>query len=143
MALPIFEEVLYPFLKNLENKEVSKKEMRQFLIKHFALTEEECNMRTKGGNMTQLDDKMGWTLQYLRRALFVDIPSRAVYKITQRGKDYLKNNNDLRKIDLLAYPEFCEYAGVKYVEANREKKVNPTPSSEKTPTDQLEEAFKA
>ena len=85
--------------------------MRDILIEHFSLTEEDCKQRTKGGSAYQLDDRIGWVRQWLRRALFIEIPQKGVYRITQRGKDYLKSHSDLRQTDLMEYPEYAEYAG--------------------------------
>lgn len=111
MAIPKFQDFLYPFLLQLKEKDVSSKEMRDILIEHFSLTEEDCKQRTKGGSAYQLDDRIGWVRQWLRRALFIEIPQKGVYRITQRGKDYLKSHSDLRQTDLMEYPEYAEYAG--------------------------------
>ncbi len=64
MALPIFEDFLYPFLCQLKDKEVSKQEIKQSLIKHFNLSDEDCMLMTKGGTSSQINDRIGWVLQY-------------------------------------------------------------------------------
>lgn len=83
--------------------------MKEALIKHFNLSQEDCMTKTKGGSTYMLDSHLGWTLQWLRRALFVDIPQRGVYRITKRGRDYLVSHNDLTEKDLLQYPEYYAY----------------------------------
>jgi len=145
MAIPKFEDFLYPFLFQLKDKDVSTKEMKDALVLHFGLTEEDCSTKTKSGSTFQLNDRIGWTRQWLRRALFIEIPQRGVYRITQRGKDYLKSHTDLRQEDLLQYPEYAEYAGIP-----TSSKGKSTPDSseaiddieEMTPTEQMEIAFK-
>lgn len=137
MALPIFEDFLYPFLCLLKDKEVSKQEIKQSLIKHFNLSDEDCMLMTKGGTSSQINDRIGWVLQYLRRAMFVDIPQRGVYRITERGKEYLNTHNSLRKQDLMVYPEFAAYAGGSVVV----KSETLEGSSELTPTEMLEQAY--
>ena len=109
MAIPKFESFLYPFLYQLRDKDVSKKEMKAALVRHFNLTEEDCLQKTKSGSGYVIESHMGWARQWLRRALFIDIPQRAVYRITQRGKDYLKTHTTLSEKDLLEYPEYQEY----------------------------------
>ena len=68
-------------------------EMRQYIVDYFHLSEEDCSLRTKSGNTTQVADRLNWVRQYLRRALMIDLPERGVYRITQRGKDYLANHS--------------------------------------------------
>ena len=147
MAIPKFEDFLYPFLYRLKDKDVSTKEMRDSLISHFGLTEEDCALMTKSGSTNQLNDRIGWTRQWLRRALFIEIPQRGVYRITNRGKDYLVSHVDLRQDDLLQYPEFAEYAGVTTTSTKGKTKNDSLDSSiedlkEMTPTEQMEIAFK-
>ena len=111
MAIPKFEDFLYPFLYRLKDMDnVSIKDMKKSIIGHFHLTEEDCKLRTKSGSTNQLDDRLGWSRQWLRRALFIEIPQRGNYKITKRGIEYLQNHTDLRQTDLMEYPEFAEYA---------------------------------
>jgi len=145
MAIPKFEDFLYPFLYQLKDKDVSTKEMKDALVLHFGLTEEDCSIKTKSGSTFQLNDRIGWTRQWLRRALFIEIPQRGVYRITQRGKDYLKSHTDLRQEDLLQYPEYAEYAGIPASSkgkptANGSKVVDDI--EEMTPTEQMDIAFK-
>ena len=110
MALPVFEDFLYPFLLATNGKDMSISEMRQYIIDYFQLTDEDCNLRTKSGNTTQVVDRLNWVRQYLRRALMIELPQRGVYRITQRGKDYLANHDSMKKQDLMQYPEFASYA---------------------------------
>ena len=110
MAVPIFEDFFYPFLLSVEKKEMTLKEIRNEIIDHFHLTDEDCAQKTRSGTSTQLKDRLNWTRQYLRRALFIEMPSKGVYRITERGRDYLSNHSDLRKDDLLDYPEFAAFA---------------------------------
>ena len=145
MAIPIFEDFLYPFLKFIGEKDMSSNEMKQAMIAYFNLTDEDCNLRTKGGNATQLGDRLNWVRQYLRRAQFVDLPSRGVYRITDRGRAYLSTHTDLRKKDLLEYPEFAEYAnGISASNTQNTDVTAPAVDSpEVTPTEQLESAYSA
>lgn len=146
MAIPKFEDFLYPFLVQLKDKDITTKEMKDALVKHFNLTEEDCSLKTKSGSTFQLNDRIGWSRQWLRRALFVEIPQRGIYSITQRGKDYLQSHTDLRQVDLLQYPEYAEYAHMPIPEKDK-----PTTRKgdavdlleELTPTEQMDVAFKS
>lgn len=146
MAIPKFEDFLYPFLIQLKDKDVSTKEMKDALVKHFNLTEEDCSLKTKSGSAFQLNDRIGWCRQWLRRALFIEIPQRGMYSITQRGKDYLQSHTDLRQENLLQYPEYAEYANMP-VSAKDKQSDGKSETEEKlgemTPTEQMDVAFKS
>ena len=141
MAVPIFEDFLYPFLLQIRDKDVNTKEMKHALIDHFNLSEEDCALMTKSGSSSQVSDRINWVRQYLRRALFVDIPQRGVYRITERGKDYLNNHTDLRKQDLMAYPEFAAYAGGSATTKADTTTTTPVVETELTPTEMFEQAY--
>lgn len=143
MAIPKFEDFLYPFLYQLKDKDVSTKDMKSALIKHFDLSDEDCMLRTRSGSTLQLSDRIGWCRQWLRRALFIEIPQRGIYRITKRGQDYLKKNTDLREADLLQYPEFKEYStGSKAENVDNSNNTNEETLG-LTPTEQMENAYKS
>lgn len=144
MALPIFEEFLYPFLLATSGKDMTVSEMRQYIIDYFHLTDEDCNLRTKSGNSNQVADRLNWARQYLRRALMIELPQRGVYRITQRGKDYLAGHDSMRKQDLMRYPEFESYAtgtNIKEPQLPDTASVQEVINDELTPTEQLEQAY--
>ncbi len=127
MAIPKFEQFLYPFLLQTRDKDYKKDEIRKALIKHFGLTKAECMQKTKSGSSFVIDSHLGWVRQWLRRALFIEIPTRGTYHITQRGKDYLSSHTDLTEKDLLEYPEFQDYYYGGKGSNRRKKGLKPTP----------------
>lgn len=137
MAIPKFENFLYPFLNQLRDKEAKKDEIKAALIKHFNLSEEECKQKTKSGTNYVIDSHLGWVRQWLRRALFIEIPKRGVYRITQRGKDYLETHTSLSEKDLLQYPEYYDYyyggkGSNQKQKQNAEPAVTPSPKGNKS-----------
>lgn len=141
MAVPTFEKFLYPFLLSMKEGDITLKEMRVKLQKYFNLSDADLQIRTKSGGTSQFNDRIGWCRQYFRRAKFLDIPQSGVYRITQRGLDYLNSHSDLTIDDLLDYPEYAAYS-------NRSKKgssVNKTiqENLNLTPTEQLEHAYES
>ena len=147
MAIPKFQDFLYPFLAQMKSKDVSIGEMKDALINYFHLTNDDIALKTKSGNGNQLDDRINWARQWLRRALFMEIPQRGVYRITDRGSAYLDSHNTLSKADLLEYPEFAAYAGIPTSPdgVTQTPAITPTtPEGEElTPTEQLEIAYKS
>jgi restriction system protein len=143
MAIPKFTDFLYPFMQHLMEKDSNKADMVAALAAHFNISEEERQLKTKGGSTYQFSDRIGWSLQWLRRALFVEIPSRGVWRITQRGRDYMQTHTGLKEADLLQYPEFAEYSGLASSAATS---TTTTPATtevqeEMTPTEQMDDAF--
>ncbi len=143
MAIPKFQDFLYPFLYQLKDKDMSTREMKEALVKHFNLSDEDLTIKTQAGSALMIDDRIGWVRQWLRRALFIEIPQRGVYHITQRGVDYLKTHTDLRDKDLMQYPEYAEYAKGKVKSTKTDGCVIPKEekAEELTPTEQLEQAY--
>lgn len=140
--IPQFEEFLYPFLLALKDGNLTTKEMRAKIIDYFSLTAEDCAKMTRGGNTNRVSDRIGWCRQYFRRALFIDIPQRGTYAITQRGLDYLATHTSLNKSDLMQYPEFAAYVTNSGMDATINE-IAPEPEKELTPTESLEKAFNA
>ncbi len=112
---------------------------------YFHLSKEDCEITTKSGAVTQFNDRIGWARQYFRRALFIDIPERGVYEITQRGLDYLNSHTDMKIENLMEYPEYASYATKKKTTEEADKKSIeesvPIGIEEITPTEQLENAI--
>ena len=108
--VPQFEKFLYPFLFFLKDGELTVKEMREKIAAYFKLSEEDLQVRTKSGNVTQFNDRIGWTRQYFRRALLIDIPKNGTYKLTDNGKAFLKKHpNNITIDDLMEIPEYAAY----------------------------------
>ena len=138
--VPTFEKFLYPFLLSLKEGDLTVHEMREKIAEYFHLSEGDRLTKTKSGRVTQFNDRIGWTLQYLRRALFVEIKGKN-YHITQRGKDFLNSHNDLLINDLLDYKEFAAYSNRKKPKQADKPQVQEPHMQEQTPTEQLEQAF--
>lgn len=144
--IPKFEKFLYPFLLFLKDGDLTTFQMIEKISQYFELTEEDKQLRTRSGSTTQLRDRVGWSRQYLRRALFIEIPQHGTYRITQRGLDYLNTHSDLTIDDLMDYPEYAAYNTT-----HKKKSSSPVVSveshedvsSELTPTEQLEQAYES
>jgi restriction system protein len=116
--------------------------MVEEIADYLGLTEDDKLLRTKSGASTQLRDRVGWARQYFRRALFIEIPKPGLYRITQRGLDYINSHASLLIEDLLVYPEFAEYYGLPTKKSKNEQGTQ-TPVHELTPTEQLEQAYES
>lgn len=141
--IPTFEKFLYPFLCCLKDGEASLADIRKQLAEHFQLTDADLQLKTRGGSTSQFNDRIGWSRQYFRRALFIDIPRYGIYKLTQRGRDYLDTHSDLTINDLMAYPEYAQYNSNHKVKETTSGNQSVVPEVALTPTEQLEQAYES
>ena len=108
--VPTFEKFLYPFLLSLNDGELTINQMREKITAFFNLSEEDLQVRTKSGRVTQVNDRIGWARQYFRRALLIDIPKNGTYCLTERGKEFLKKHpHSITIDDLMEIPEYAAY----------------------------------
>lgn len=73
----LFEDFLYPSLLQIRDKDVNSKEMKQALIGHFNLSEEDCALMTKSGS---LHDRVN-----------VGVSTKCVYEIKLIDSDNFKS----------------------------------------------------
>lgn len=137
--VPTFEKFLYPFLVSLKDGELTIKEMREKITAYFNLSEEDLQVRTKSGRLTQVNDRIGWARQYFRRALLIDIPKSGTYCLTEKGKDFLKKHPESITIDDLM--EIPEYAAFNVTHKPYSGKLVAIGEEILTPAEQLEKAY--
>jgi len=108
--VPTFEKFLYPFLLSLQEGELTINQMREKITAYFNLSEEDVQVRTRSGRITQVNDRIGWARQYFRRAMLIEIPQSGTYRLTERGKKFLKKHpNNITINDLMEIPEYAAY----------------------------------
>ena len=99
MAIPKFEEFLYPFLLLLKDKDISSKEIKEKLISHFDLMGEDRQMKTKGGSAYQIDDHIGWCRQWLSRDNGLDGIALAQYMIEYNVGVSTRKTYEVKRLD--------------------------------------------
>jgi restriction system protein len=121
MAIPDYQALMLPFLKLLANgAEHTLQDLNDQLSVEFQLTEAERHELLPSGNQGIMKNRVGWVRTYLKKALLLESPRRAVFTITERGQSVLAekpvciNARYLRRFE-----EFCEFQ-------------NSTPSTAKT-----------
>lgn len=144
--IPVFEEFMLPFLQILaDGRAKNKREMDEAIAKHFNLSEEDKNMRTRGGSQTQLYDRTQWSATYLKQAKLVESPQRGIYQITQAGKDLLQTDIKLISRDFLYdnYETFRAFANRKNAPVKTSTKPQNAPviESKISPNEQIEEIY--
>lgn len=112
MAVPGYQDFMYPFLKQLEDgKEYRLQELYVLLANHFKLTDEDISEKLPSGKQTLLKNRIGWARTYLAKAGLIKVVTRAVFKITDEGLKLIKNP-EFTRIDrklLTNYDSFNEF----------------------------------
>ncbi len=111
MAVPSFENFMLPMLKLAsDGQEHSLAEAREILAKEFDLTEEDREELLPSGLQRVFDNRVAWAKVYLTKAGLLLSTRRAHFKITDRGREVLKDPPEIIKVkDLKKYREFREF----------------------------------
>ena len=97
MPLPIYQELYLPALELLsDGKERKIKDFEIELSKVFELSDAELSQVYKSGNAKIFKNRIRWVLSNLNTAGFVQKPKRGVYRISEAGKEQLKNKSDFK-----------------------------------------------
>lgn len=138
MAVPGYQDFMYPFLKQLEDgKEYRLQDLYVLLANHFNLTDEDISEKLPSGKQTVLVNRVGWTRTYLNRAGLIKVVKRAVFQITEEGLNVIKNPT-LTRINrkfLTKYDSFNEFINNT---SNEQKSTEIPVNEEQTPLELIE-----
>ena len=144
--IPTYEECMLPTLQALaDGKPHSAKELRQYIINHFSLTEEEQQMMMPNKRVRRLNSKSGWAITYMKVAGLIQAIQRGVYTITPAGKKLLASNLEAvnTKMLLERYPIFRSWynRSIGKDDTNEVIQNNPSENVEITPEEKIEVAY--
>jgi restriction system protein len=74
-----------------KNNECTMKMLKEDIIKQFNISEEEQEQKTPNGKQFTYYNRIAWAISYLKMAGLIYYPQRGTYKITDQGKNVLKN----------------------------------------------------
>jgi restriction system protein len=121
MIIPKHEEIRVPALDLLTEMATLKlKEFEQPLADKMNLGEEEVAEEYASGNGRIFYDRISWALSYMNMAGLVQKPKRGTYQITDLGREYLSNPENIHTF-------IAEQV------ANREPQKRSTPDHPPTP----------
>ncbi len=97
MAIPGYQDFMYPFLKQLEDgNEYKLQELYVLLAKHFHLNDKDIVELLPSGKQTILHNRIGWARTYLSKTGLIKVVRRAVFKITDEGLRVLADKSVTR-----------------------------------------------
>ena len=142
MAIPGYQEFMYPFLNMLEDgQEHSLRESYIRLADEFNLTEQEREEMLPSGKQRILHNRVGWTRTYLKKAGLLNTIRPGVFVITELGKELLADPS-ITAIDnafLMQFPEFRQFKN----KGDGQKNLVISPIAiESTPLEEIERNYK-
>ena len=145
MAIPDFQSIMLPLLYFCaDEREHSNREAVEALAHQLNLTEEEQKELLPSGQQTVFDNRVAWARSHMKMAQLLENTRRGVFRITQRGQDVLKQKP--REINLRFLQQFPEYEAARKGHKENQSQVNASQKTEqenRTPAEQLEEAYQA
>ena len=111
MAIPDYQTIMLPLLTLLsDGKEKSLKEAVEHLSQVFKLGDSERKELLPSGTQTLIHNRTAWAKTYLLKAVLILSTRRGFFKITDRGKNLLKQKPSRIDIKLLGqFPEFVVF----------------------------------
>ncbi|MBO9681567.1 MAG: restriction endonuclease [Flavisolibacter sp.] len=109
--IPDYQTLMLPLLKTIyDGKEYEFKKLIEVLAVEFKLNEEEKNELLPSGQALLFPNRVGWARTYLKKAGLIESPGRGIIKITERGKNTLKENlTEINVKYLSKFPEFIQF----------------------------------
>jgi restriction system protein len=105
----------------------------------FKLTEDEKKALLPSGRQATFTNRVAWARVYLGQAGALETPKRGHFRITNRGRELLRNVPERIKIrDLERFPEFVEFRTPK---DHLDEVPHPAEEEGQTPEELLETAY--
>ena len=90
--IPDFQSAMLPILSKMKDEKIYDSTMiRNIVVEHFGITEEEKQVKTPNGKQLLYYNRIAWSISYLRTGGLIESPERGKYKISELGKKVLNN----------------------------------------------------
>lgn len=143
MPVPDFQTIMRPLLVALDDgQDHAIAAVRAHLAAEFKLTEAEMQEQLPSGRAKTFGNRVGWATTYLYRCGLISRPKRSVYKITDRGREVLKQNPT--RVDLKVLSQFSEFNEFRQAKSHSDGDTTPSKiaaASEQTPEEQIDAAY--
>jgi len=136
--IPDYQSLMLPLLrKHADRNEHKLRDLIEELAHEFRVTDNEREELLPSGRQYIFNNRVGWARTYLKKSGLLDSPKRAVFIITQRGLDVLKQNPERINIAYLRqFPEFIEFR-----KRDHSDILEPDDNAIQTPEEDLEIAY--
>ncbi len=143
MSIPDFQTIMHPLLDSISDRiEHDLKEIKQKLIKHFNISEDELRIKIPSQRAFLFDNRLGWANTYLKKAGLIESQRRGYLQITNEGIEFLKvHKNKIKVSDLKKIKQFEEFHKIKEKEENPIISGKVFETEEKSPEEIVYSAF--
>jgi len=142
VAVPKYNEFFSPVLRALETGEIKHvSEIRKFALDYLNVSEEDRKAMLPSNTQRLADNRVNWSITYLRKANLIERVARGKYKVTNTGLRVLHEKKDHVELkDLYQFDSFRQFINTDTL--SEEKKDLSKPSvledlQEGTPQDNL------
>lgn len=111
MAVPKYNEFFSPVLRALETGEIKHvSEIRKFALDYLNVSEEDRKAMLPSNTQRLVDNRVNWSITYLRKANLIERVARGKYKITNTGLQVLHEKKDHVELkDLYQFDSFRQF----------------------------------
>ena len=111
MAVPKYNEFFSPVLRALETGEIKHvSEIRKFALDYLNVSEEDRKVMLPSNTQRLADNRVNWSITYLRKANLIERVARGKYKITNTGLQILHEKKDHVELkDLYQFDSFRQF----------------------------------
>lgn len=121
MAIPDFQTLMLPLLRLAARGEIKTADACEKLADEFHLTDEEREQLLPSGRQRVMVNRVSWAKVHLAKAGLLENPQRGLSRITERGKQVLKNNPPRITVRYLTnFPEYEVFRGIRSRSASHE-----------------------
>lgn len=148
MSVPDYESLMLPLLRAIQDgAEHPLRELREKLATELQLTEIDRRELLPSGKQPVFANRLGWAKTYLEKAGLLRSTRRAVYQLTDPGKQLLATNPaSIDRSTLERYPTYLAFAGRDGPrDVDDGEALEPAPiadDSKATPQERLESAYR-
>lgn len=142
MSVPDFQSFFKPLLDLAsDEREHSLKEARTIIAQKMELSDKDLKELLPSGTQTKFDNRVAWAKSYFVQAKIVESPRRGHFRITDRGRDLLKQCHERIDIKVLnQYPEFIEFHTAK---PGKPSITDISETQDETPEESLQKAYQS
>ncbi|OFX70150.1 MAG: restriction endonuclease [Bacteroidetes bacterium GWE2_29_8] len=142
--IPDYAAIMLPLLKiTVDGEEHLKRDAVEAIANHFGLSAELRNKLLPSGQQPIIANRVGWAITYLKKAGLLESPRRSCFKITERGKEVLRENPlEIDNKFLERFPEFTEFKNTKKT-SNNEFNNEDQEQISKTPEEAIEFGYQS
>lgn len=92
MAVPTWDEMIRPILEVAQERDITRRDAYTLMCDHFDLSDSQRKERLPSGGL-RVANRAGWAITHLSKGGLIAKVKRGTYRITERGKEFLKTHS--------------------------------------------------